>query len=252
MNIEIAIPSYNRPKIIGQKTLKLLLDFGVCSNQIRIFLRDKEQQKLYEQEIGTSWNFHITGQSGIDATRNYLRYYYHHTDLDAVLFMDDDITKFMDMDKPIDRPFMDLIQYFFKETKDRGARLFAVYPSINTYYMKDKITTSLRYCVGGFQGLIIDKTKPIIFCDVGHFEDHQFSYEHFIEDGCVVRFDRWGIETKYFERKGGICGDLGGMKNRQKEMEENAHYMVARYGDMCKINIKKNGYDLKVNHFYKN
>ena len=118
--------------------------------------------------------------------------------------------------------------------------------------MSDKITTSLRYFIGPFQVLILDKKKDIIFCDVGHFEDFQFTFEHFIADGCVVRFDRYGISTKYFELKGGICGDLGGMENRRKQMEENAHYMVARYGDMCKIKIKKYGYDLRVNHFYKN
>ena len=252
MEIEIAIPSYNRPKIIKEKTLKLLMDFGVCSNQIRIFVRDEEQQKMYEDQIGKSWNFHLTGQSGIDATRNYLRYYYHNSDFDGVLFMDDDITAFTDMGKPIDRPFMDLLQYFFNETKDRGGRLWSVNALNNTFYMRDKATSSLRYCIGAFQGLILDKKKDLIFCDVGHFEDFQFTMEHFIADGCVVRFDRYGITTKYFELQGGICGNLGGMKARQKEMEENAHYMVARYGDMCRIKMKKWGYDLRLNNFYKN
>ena len=252
MDIEIAIPSYNRPKIIREKTLRLLMDLGVCSSQIRIFVRDEEQKKMYEEQIGKSWNFHLTGQSGIDATRNYLRYYYHHTDLDGVLFIDDDISEFTDMGKPIDKPFMELIQYFFKETKDRGGRLWSVNALNNTFYMRDKITTSLRYCIGAFQGLILDKKKDIIFCYVGHFEDFQFTFEHFIADGCVVRFDRYGITTKYFELQGGICGNLGGMKERQKEMEENAHYMVARYGDMCRIKIKKWGYDLRLNNFYKN
>tara|TARA_R100001594_G_scaffold144814_1_gene194359 strand:- start:2286 stop:3068 length:783 start_codon:yes stop_codon:yes gene_type:complete len=251
-NFEIAIPSYNRPKIIGEKTLRLLLDYGVCSNQILIFVRDKEQQKLYEKELGDAFRFHLTGQTGIDSTRNYLREYYHNTDFDGVLFIDDDITKFTDMGKDIDRPFLELIEYFFIETKKRNCRLWAVNALNNVFYMKDKISTSLRYCIGAFQGLILDKTKPMIFCDVGHFEDFQFTLEHFIEDGGVVRFDRYGITTKYFELEGGICGQLGGLDKRQKEMEENAHYMVERYGDMCKIKIKKWGYDLRLNHFYKN
>jgi hypothetical protein len=252
MNFEIAVPSYNRANLIGKKTLKLLLDFNVPIDKIRIFVRDEEQKKMYEEQIGKAWNFHITGQSGIDATRNYLRYYYHHTDLDGVLFIDDDITDFTDMGKPIQQPFMELVEYFFTETKDRGGRLFAVNALNNVFYMRDKITTTLRYCIGAFQGLILDKKKDIIFCDLGHFEDFQFTCEHFIEDGCVVRFDRFGITTKYFELQGGICGNLGGMKARQKEMEENAHYMVARYGEMCRIKIKKWGYDLRLNNFYKN
>ena len=35
----------------------------------------------------------------------------------------------------------------------------------------------------------------------------------------VVRFNKYGITTKYFELKGGICGSLGGMEERQKEMD---------------------------------
>ena len=252
-NFEIAIPSYNRANIIGKKTLKLLLDFEVPINKILIFVRDKEQQKEYQKELGKCFRFHLTGQTGIDSTRNYLRQYYHESEFDGVFFIDDDITDFTELGNPISIPFMDLITYFFEETKKRGARLWAVNALNNTFYMRDKITTTLRYCIGAFQGLIIDREKPIIFCDVGHFEDFQFSIEHFLEDGAVVRFDKYGITTKYFELQGGICGQLGGMKERQKEMDENAKYMVERYGeDVCRIKWKKWGADLRLNNFYKN
>ena len=252
-NFEIAIPSYNRANLIGKKTLKLLLDFGVTSDKILIFVRDEEQKKEYIKHLGDCFRFHLTGQSGIDSTRNYLRDYYHKSDFDGVLFIDDDITNFTEMGNPISIPFMDLITYFFEETKKRGLRLWAVNALNNVFYMRDKITTTLRYCIGAFQGLIIDKEKPLIFCDVGHFEDFQFSIEHFLEDGGVVRFDKYGITTKYFEKQGGICGSLGGLENRKKEMEENAHYMIGRYGeDVCRIKIKDFGFDLRLNNFYKN
>ena len=251
-NFQIAIPSYNRPDIIKNKTLKLLMDFGVTSDKILIFLRDKEQLKAYQETCGKAWNYHLTGQTGIDSTRNYLRNYYHEeTDLDGVLFIDDDLTKFTKMGKPIEGDFLELMESFFEETQKRNARLWAVNALNNDFFMKDKISTNLKYCIGAFQGLILDRSKPVIFCDVGHFEDFQFTLEHFIEDEAVVRFDGYGITTKYFELKGGICGQLGGLKNRQKEMQENAHYMKERYGDMCKIKIKKFGYDLRLNSFYK-
>jgi hypothetical protein len=251
-NWEIAIPSYNRPKIIGKKTLKLLLELGVKSKDVLIFVRDKEQQKNYEKEIGKSWRFHLTGQTGIDATRNYLRSYYHEVaDLDGVLFMDDDLTKVTEMGKPLSTPFYELVDFFFNETKKRKCRLWSINALNNEFFMKDKITTSLRYCIGAFCGLIIDKSKPIIHCDVGHFEDFQFALEHFLADGGVVRFDKYGIKTKYFELEGGICGQLGGMNNRQVEMKVNALYMRERYGDMCRIKIKDYGYDLRLNSFYK-
>ena len=55
-NWEIAIPSYNRPKIIGKKTLKLLLELGVKSKDVLIFVRDLEQQKNYEKKYNFKYN----------------------------------------------------------------------------------------------------------------------------------------------------------------------------------------------------
>ena len=72
-----------------------------------------------------------------------------------------------------------------------------------------------------------------------------------MEDGAVIRFNKYGIETKYFELQGGICGELGGMAERQKEMVLNSAYMIDRYGDMVKLKIKKWGNDLKMNFTYK-
>ncbi len=114
-NFEIAIPSYDRPEIIKNKTLKLLDDFNVPKNKIRIFLRDEEQLIKYKASIGDGYIFHLTGQSGILATRNYLQVYYHEVNLnhDGVLFIDDDITHFQQMGKPLETDFMSLMQYFF-------------------------------------------------------------------------------------------------------------------------------------------
>ena len=251
-NFEIAIPSYKRPDILREKTLKWLMEQGVYSHQILIFLRDKEEQKIYEESIGKAFRFHITGQTGIDSTRNYLREYYQESELDGVLFMDDDIENINDMGNTIHQPFLNLVEDFFIETLKRKLRLFSINLCNNPFYMKDQITTTLRYCCGGFQGLIIDKSKPTIFCDVGHFEDFQFTMEHFLQDGGVVRFDRYGITTKNYEKKGGICENLGGLEARQKEAEVNAKYLVERYEGMCRIKMKKIGYDLRLNHCYKN
>tara|TARA_R110000772_G_scaffold268607_1_gene396691 strand:+ start:1644 stop:2414 length:771 start_codon:yes stop_codon:yes gene_type:complete len=252
-NFQIAIPSFKRCSILPLKTLKLLKDFKVPNKKILIFLRDEEELKQYQLFCGKNYNFHLHGQTGIDATRNYLRHYYHtETNFDGVLFIDDDLTNLTDMGKDIDRPFMKLVEYFFMETQKLNLRLWSVNATSNYFFMRDKITTNLKYCIGAFAGLILDKSKPIILCDVGHFEDFQFTCEHFIADGGVVRFERYGITTKYFELVGGICGQLGGLTERQKEMKINNAYMLNRYGDMVKIKMKKWGFDLRLNTRYKN
>lgn len=252
-DFEIAIPSYNRESILPKKTLKMLYDLGVNSNKIRIFLRDDEQLEKYKKSCGENYQYELTGQSGIMATRNYLQVYYHeiNTKSDGVLFIDDDLTKITEKDRVfLSKPFMELVEYFFIETKKRGGRLWSINALNNDFFMKDNISTNLKYCIGAFKGLILDRTRDTILCDVGHFEDFQFTFEYFLEDGVVVRFNKYGITTKYFELKGGICGSLGGMKERQKEMEENGKYMIERYGDMVKIKMKKWGTDLRMNYRY--
>ena len=252
-DFEIAIPSFNREDILPKKTLKMLYDLGVNSNKIRIFLKDEEQLEKYKKSCGENYNYELTGQSGILATRNYLQVYYHeiNTKSDGVLFIDDDLTKITEKDRVfLSKPFMELVEYFFIETKKRGARLWSVNALNNDFFMKDNISTNLKYCIGAFKGVILDRTRDTILCDVGHFEDFQFTFEYFLEDGVVVRFNKYGITTKYFELKGGICGSLGGMKERQKEMEENGKYMIERYGDMVKIKMKKWGTDLRMNYRY--
>ena len=252
-DFEIAIPSFNREDILPKKTLKMLYDLGVNSNKIRIFLKDEEQLEKYKKSCGENYQYELTGQSGILATRNYLQVYYHeiNTKSDGVLFIDDDLTKITEKDRVfLSKPFMELVEYFFIETKKRGGRLWSVNALNNDFFMKDNISTNLKYCIGAFKGVILDRTRDTILCDVGHFEDFQFTFEYFLEDGVVVRFNKYGITTKYFELKGGICGSLGGMEERQKEMEENGKYMIERYGDMVKIKMKKWGTDLRMNYRY--
>jgi hypothetical protein len=252
-DFEIAIPSFNREDILPKKTLKMLYDLGVNSNKIRIFLRDEQQLEKYKKSCGENYQYELTGQSGIMATRNYLQVYYHeiNTKSDGVLFIDDDLTKITEKDRVfLSKPFMELVEYFFIETKKRGGRLWSINALNNDFFMKDNISTNLKYCIGAFKGVILDRTRDTILCDINHFEDFQFSCEYFLEDGVVVRFNKYGITTKYFELKGGICGSLGGMKERQKEMEENGKYMIERYGDMVKIKMKKWGTDLRMNYRY--
>ena len=253
-NFEIAIPSYNREKILPKKTLELLDKFEVPHDKIRIFVKSPEQLDLYLETCGSDYNYEITYQSGIMATRNYLQVFYHEMNIefDGVLFIDDDITNLTEMGKPLSTPFLELVYYFFEETKRLNGRLWAVNALSNPFFMADKVTTNLKYCIGAFKGLILDRTKPTIMVDIGHFEDFAFTCDYFIEDGVVVRFNKYGIDTKYFELQGGICGDLGGMAERQKEMMENADYMISRYGDMVKLKMKKWGADLRLNYTYKN
>tara|TARA_R110000772_G_scaffold13383_2_gene39738 strand:+ start:576 stop:1367 length:792 start_codon:yes stop_codon:yes gene_type:complete len=256
---EIAIPSFNREIIIKERTLKLLELYQFNKKRIRIFVQSKEMRQKYIDSIGDEYNFEITGCSGICETRNFLRSYYHESAdplFKGVLFMDDDIEQFNELSdsgellpvKDFDRCLEDM----FVEVQRRGLRLFGPSAYNNNFYMKNKISQNLKYIVGAFCGLIIDSNKDLIHCDVDHGEDFQFTMEHFLADGGVVRFEKFSIKTKYFEQVGGICESLGGLALRKVNMEVNCKYLVDRYNGMCILKIKSYGYDIRLNYRYKN
>lgn len=252
MYYEIAIPSYSRSSIIGEKSLALLQNSNVPKSQIKIFLKDEEQKSSYIASIGNDYEYVLTGCNGILETRNFLRTYYREqTKVDNILYIDDDITKFQKMCVDVE-DFDATIKYMFTTMAEKKLNLGAPSAYNNHFFMRDDVSTNLKYCIGAFQLEIIDREKYEIHTDVGHGEDFQFTMEYFLRDGGVCRFNAYNIVTKYFELTGGICGQLGGMAERQKEMEINMQYLVDRYSPMCRLKRKKWGADLSLNWNFKN
>ena len=200
--------------------------------------------------------FTITNCKGICETRNFLRTYYREQKkYDGVVYIDDDIDDIFEfINKKMIKSLPDLKQFLdqaFKTTKEKNLNLFGVSALHNPFFLSAVVSTNLKYVCGAFCGEIIDRDKHQIHCDVDHFEDFQFTMEHFLRDGGVVRFNGIGLKTKYFETKGGICESLGGLEARQIQMNENMNYLADRYGDMCRVTHKKFGTDLRLNHFFK-
>jgi hypothetical protein len=247
MNYEISIISYKRHKELPLKSLKFLKENNVPISLIRIFLQDEEELELYKETCGEEYNYHIHHQKGILATRNYQQDYYHnHTNLEHVVMMDDDVKSITKLGKPLDVSLTKILEYFATETVKRGAHLWGINALKNPYFMKDRISTNFKYCIGAFKGVILDRKNDVILCDIDVYEDIQFTCEFFIQDGAVVRFDAYGIDTEYFS-KGGICESLGGKQIRLEKMLEHSVYMMDRYGDMVKKVNKPWGTDIKIN-----
>ena len=245
----LAIPTYNRPDIIINKTLKLLKEYDIPNNKIIIFVKDQEQLNLY-QDIVCNYNLVLTGASGIMDTRNTIQaFFYYETSYTNVVYIDDDIDSLWDMDTKLDN-LDSFITKAFIDTKELGYNLWGVSALHNPFYMSRKTTTNLKYICGALFGEIFDRDKYPIFSDVGHFEDHQKSMDHFIRDGGVVKFNWIGIKTKYFG-VGGINDSLGGLENRKIDMYFNGLFLEEKYPGMCKQIEKRWGFDLRLNYRYK-
>jgi len=251
MDFVFAIPSYNRPELIKKRTLALLKKHNIPPEKIIIFLKDQDQYLLYKQHInGYHLNVVFTKASGIQDTRNYMQnYFYNNLKFENVIYLDDDISEIIDYDKPIEN-LSDFGNTIFKELVKQSLFVAGISPYHNKFYLKKNISRTLKYVCGCFRAERIRRDVPVILCEMGHFEDHQFSCEYFNRDGGLLRFNWVALVTKYFELEGGICGQLGGMEARQVEMEENAQLMISLYPKMCRAVEKKYGWDIRLNHHY--
>ena len=90
----IAIPSYKRPKTLKNQTLKVLKDYKIEPQRIYIFVADKEEKKIYENEIDEKdYNKIVIGLPGIKNIRNFMPNYFKEGQY--IFYMDDDIVNIM-------------------------------------------------------------------------------------------------------------------------------------------------------------
>ena len=90
MTYVVAIPTYNRIEEVCKKTLTTLKDGGVSKNRIYLFVANKQQYDLYEQQVPKNlYNKIIIGKKGITNQRIFISQYFPENQY--VVSMDDDV-----------------------------------------------------------------------------------------------------------------------------------------------------------------
>ena len=194
----IAIASYDRPQQLISKTFNLLQRHKINFKTIDLFLENDDQHLLYEQAFMNSkfhnkqFNVYLSNTNGIGAKRNFIRDFYSKKCLEDDMFtkniccIDDDINNIVNWNIPINN--LDLfINNAFEETSKRDLNLWGVSGFDNIFYLKRTITTNLKYICGAFCGFIIDLDKECLWTDFDHYEDVDFTCQHFKRDGGVVK-----------------------------------------------------------------
>ena len=149
MNYFVAIPSLSRPCALKRKTLRLLESYKIPKSSIYVFVIDSEYE-IYKTVIGEGYNL-VCGVRGIANQRNYISNYFAFDSY--ILSMDDDIENvmFLDDNKLTNVNSLKSIISFVINTMDSAeVNLAGLYPIANPFYMKDTVTTDLRFCIGGF------------------------------------------------------------------------------------------------------
>ena len=271
MIYKIAIPSYKRPLILKNKTLKVLMEQNINPKKIIIFVANQEQKKLYQDALDkNTYNKIIIGVVGIKNIRNFMANYFKERE--RIFYIDDDISHiyqvFNDKDgknfskekgkviKKIDdnydkkynrlhnmRNLDKFIQFAFKTAEEKGLDNWGIYPVENPYFMKpttlnvdDYTTTKLTYIMGGFTGVVNNKKAELRTID--DKEDYERSIKYYLKDGGVLRFLNVCVRTRCYTEPGGM------QINRTKDrIHKSAVYLTEKYPLLCTLNTsKKSGY----------
>ena len=230
---QIAIPSYKRPNILKNKTIKLLEKHNIDTKLITIFVANQEEYNIYVEAFPNLKI--ILGEIGINNQRNFIRNYFNVGDL--VLFIDDDIEDvlFFENEKKL-KPIENLNEFIiesFNECMACGAHLWGVYPVANAFFMKSRqeINKNLSFIIGCFFGQIIRHDDALNLNNACQTkEDLLNSILHYELDGVVVRFDKITIKSKFYNKIGG----LGTASDRSEKDKIASEYLEANYSKFGK------------------
>lgn len=233
----IAIPSLNRSNEIAKKTLALLKKYKIKPNKIHIFVSNKSQKKLYEDNVDKMlYNKIIIGKKGITNQRIFISNYFSKGQY--IVSLDDDVEKVFEMKNEKLREIKSLEKLFkdaYKKIKDSNLFIWGVYPTPNPRFMYDRITTDLRFLIGGVYGYINRKNKKLYpsIKSEGK-EDYHQSILYFLNDGGILRFNNIAFKSN--------ANSTGGLGKDRYEINKNAsEFLEKKYPKIVSRKTRKNG-----------
>jgi regulator of replication initiation timing len=237
--MKIAIPSYKRSEILTSKTIPLLKSYGIKDDEIDVFVANDAEYAIYKEVLSENINL-IVAIKGIKNVREFMSCYYEENE--EIIYIDDDIEKIERMTMVGDKKRLEnvenlreLIQEGFELCKKHQAKNWGVYPCRNAFFMKDNVSTDLKYVIGAFTGVINDRE-----CEsrlVSHGEDYERSIRYYLKYNSLVRLNYITIKTKYFA-KGGIDAEYNG--ERGKYISSELYKLKEKYPEMMTLKQKKN------------
>ena len=269
----VAIPSYKRPKTLNNKSLRVLKEQKINPNRIHIFVSDKDQEKIYKEELDESdYNKIIVGKPGIKNIRNFMPKYFKEGQ--KIFYMDDDISQIYqnyNNGKILDKleknnsyneknnlyneknnvynkknnklsnikNLHQFIEDAFKLAKKKKMDNWGVYPVENPYFMKpttkktEDFTSTYLSYIIGFMTGVINNRNAEIRT-IDDKEDYERSIKYYLKDGGVLRFNNITCRTNCYKEPGGMQ-----VERTKKRIHDSAVYLTKKYPELCSLNTKK-------------
>ena len=233
----IAIPSYDRPNVIVKKTLATLKKGKVNKDKIYVFVANKQEEKKYRDVMDPN-TYHkiVIGKKGLVQQRRFISQYFPKGK--KIVSMDDDVGNVLKLTGDKLKPITNLDNFFqqaFKKLKEKGLYLWGVYPVKNAMYMKNKLTTDLRFVIGVVHGYI-NRHDAKLYPNLKSVskEDIEQSILFYLKDKGVLRFNNITFSTK-FNAPGGLGTDRFKMNKTAQE------YLVKKYPKLAKPKFRPDG-----------
>jgi hypothetical protein len=230
VNYVVAVPSYNRPDVVGKKTLQTLKDGGVPKSVIHIFVANKAEEKLYEASVPKDlYGKIVVGKIGISNQRKFIAKYFPIGQY--VVSVDDDVEKLEALRgeklvqiKDVNGFFLEAYKTLIKEK----LFIWGIYPVHNPFFMKKGYSTDLKFIIGTMYGFINRRITPS--GKIKEKEDYELSILYYLKDGGVLRYNDVTIKTKFHAE-----GGLGKTDQRFEANKEAAEYLSKKYPDLISI-----------------
>lgn len=204
MDYKIVIPSKGRFDSINKKTMKVLSTYDIDFEKVYVFVIEEEFDK-YKEVLPAAVNI-VIGVDGINKQRDFIGSYF--VDGQPLVSLDDDISALYRLDKEtgdknnklesIDTLILDT----FNKLKKYELNLASVYPVNNFYFMRNKETTDLRFCMGAFR--IYFNKKHLEKRKFYYLEDYETTIKYYLNDGGVLRLNNISCDVSYKSGGGGI------------------------------------------------
>lgn len=237
MTYIVAIPTYNRVEEVIHKTLHTLKEGGVSKSHIYLFVANKQQRDLYEENVPKNlYHEIVVGKKGITNQRIFISQYFQEGRY--VVSMDDDVET-LEMLKGAKLVKIANIDAFFlqayKTMKQNNLFIWGIYPVRNPFFMYNETTFDLRFIIGVTFGFITRHVKQLKMSTKAETkEDYEQTILYYKQDGGVIRFNNVTAKTK-FNAPGGLGTD------RFERNKKAAEYLTNKYPDIVTRRDRKDG-----------
>jgi len=245
----IAIPSYKRAELCNDKTLSMLKKNKIDRQNIYVYVANEEEYNEYKKTLDpSSYNKIVLGVIGVTQQRQFISEQWKEGT--HIVYLDDDVEK-VDMSLSKNYKGKSLDFFFcnaFQVCREKGSYIWGIYPVYNPFFRKPRpevVSDHLVFIIGAFYGII---NRPALkSLDIpshnSQKDDVERSIKYFQQDGIVIRFDKIGFLTKYFN-----VGGLGDLESRIQPSKIISEYLQKKYPDYGKIWTRKKGtYEFRLN-----